>query len=236
MAESGWQQPKKPTNISAYAVVCLEALAQAGLGHVISLGGAFGLLHYLDYRSTHDVDAWWTPDSSPDERRRVVEVLESALAVHGEVRIRRWGEVVSVELREANRTTFSFQIAERSALLEEPIAVDWTSTPIDSLPDLIASKMTALVERGAPRDFRDVYAVCQAGLVTPQSCWQLWRQRQLLIRSDTELDRAQLAVATHLKRIEQHRPIGQISDAEDRRAAQQTRLWYREVFLHVRLD
>lgn len=236
MNEPSLGRPQKPTNISDYAVVCLRALSQVGLGNCLSLGGAFGLLHYLDYRSTHDIDGWWMPESSSHERRRVIEVLESTLAGYGAVRTRRWGEVVSVELREANRTVFSFQIAERSALLQEPIAVEWTDTPIDSLPDLIASKMNALVERGAPRDFRDIRAICQAGLATPQGCWTLWRQRQLLVDGDPNLDRAYLAVATHLKRIEQHRPVEQINDAEDRRVAQQTRLWYREVFLHVRLD
>lgn len=236
MAEGGLLQPKKPTNISAYAEVCLTALSQARLGNLLSLGGAFGLLHYWDYRLTHDVDAWWRPESGADERGQVVDVLESALAVHGAVRIRRWGEVVSIELREANRTIFSFQIAERSALLEEPISVDWTSTPIDSLPDLIASKMNALVERGAPRDFRDIHAICQAGLTTPQRCWELWRERQRLANGETDMSRAQLAVATHLKRIEQHRPIETIDTAEDRYTAQQTRWWYKEEFLNVRLD
>jgi len=35
--------------------------------------------------------------------------------------------------------------------------------------------MVALVERGAPRDFLDIYTVCQAGLVTLEECWELWR-------------------------------------------------------------
>jgi predicted amidophosphoribosyltransferase len=44
--------------------------------------------------------------------------------------------------------------------------------------DLVASKMVALVKRGAPRDFRDVFTVCTAGLTTPSDCWQWWRLRQ----------------------------------------------------------
>jgi len=236
MSESGLRQPQKPKNLSDYAVVCLQALSQAGLGDRLALGGAFGLLHYLDYRSTHDVDGWWNAESGTDERGQVVELLETTLSAYGAVRTRRWGEVVSVELREANHTIFSFQIAERSALLEEPVVVDWTSTPIDSLPDLIASKMNALVERGAPRDFRDIHAICQAELVTAERCWEFWRQRQQLMDGNPDMVRAQLAVATHLKRIEQHRPIEQIDDIEARESAQQTRLWYREVLLNVRLD
>lgn len=202
----------------------------------MSLGRAFGLLHYWDYRSTHDVDAWWRPESGATERGQVVDVLESALAAYGEVRTRRWGEVVSVELRKANRTIFSFQIAERSALLEEPVAVDWTDTPVDSLPDLIASKMNALVERGAPRDFRDIHAICHAGLTTPQECWELWRRRQLLVGSDVGLERAQLAVETQLERIEQSRPLEKIADVRQRTDAQRVRDWYRKEFALVQLD
>lgn len=236
MGETIFGRPQKPTNIPGYAVACVHALSQAGLGHLLSLGGAFGLLHYLDYRSTHDVDGWWSPESSADERHQVVSRLASTLSAFGEVRTRRWGEVVSVELREANRAVFSFQIAERSALLEEPVTVGWTDIPVDSLPDLIANKMNALVERGAPRDFRDVYAVCRAGLTTPQQCWQLWRRRQWLMAEEPDLNRAQLAAETHLERIEQARPLEKIASAEERADAEQVRNWYRMEFLRVRMD
>ena len=51
-----------------------------------------------------------------------------------------------------------FQIAERSAELEASVTGVWPGgIGIDSFKDLVASKMVALVERGAPRDFLDVY-------------------------------------------------------------------------------
>lgn len=236
MNELSFGSPKKPENIPIYATVCLQALSRAGLGASLSLGGAFGLLHYWDYRSTHDVDAWWTPQSGPNERRQVVEILESTLTSCGEVRTRRWGEVVSVELREANRTVFSFQIAERSALLEESVKADWTDIPIDSFSDLIASKMNALVERGAPRDFRDIHAVCQARLVTSQRCWALWQKRQSHMDGDADMDRARLAVETHLERIEQSRPLEKITDSAQQEDAKKVRDWYRKDFFYVQLD
>ena len=55
-------QPRRPANLTRYAELCLRALAEQGLGDALSLGGGLGLLHYLDYRPTHDVDAWWQPD------------------------------------------------------------------------------------------------------------------------------------------------------------------------------
>jgi hypothetical protein len=43
--------------------------------------------------------------------------------------------------------------ARRSARLEEPVPAGWIDIPLDSLADLVASKIAALIERGAPHDF-----------------------------------------------------------------------------------
>lgn len=44
-----------------------------------ALGGAFGLLHYLDYRATDDVDAWWTDTATEADRRQVRQILADVL-------------------------------------------------------------------------------------------------------------------------------------------------------------
>lgn len=225
------KQPSRPTHISEYAVICLRALAAQGLGDRLSLGGAFGLLHYLDYRPTHDVDAWWEPSATENDRRRVIEVVEGALRPFGPVQRRTWGDVVSVELVHEGKVVFGFQIARRSAQLATSELAPWVEVLLDSFSDLVASKMVALVERGAPRDYRDIYALCQQGLTTPSKCWELWRRRQELAASDTRGERARLAVETHLERIAQHRPLQQIVDPDDRVAAEQVRTWFREDFL-----
>jgi len=233
MAKNDAIQSRPPKHIPEYAEACLQALAASGLGEKISLGGGFGLLHYLDYRSTHDVDAWWVPTATAEDRRRVISVLEAALEPFGQVKMRAWGDVVSVELMQEGKTVFSFQIAHRSAQLEPSSLAEWTGVLLDSFPDLLASKMVALVERGAPRDFRDIYALCQAGLTTPQQCWELWRRRQRLAASDTDSDRARLAIETHMARIAQHRPLVQIEDPGKRMEAQQLRAWFGKEFLDV---
>src|SRR5262245_41617568 len=97
-------------------------------------------------------------------------------------------------------------------------------------PDL-ASKMVSLVERGAPRDFRELHALCQSGLATPQECWQLWTQG-----SDTDPYRARLAVETHLMRICLHRPLERIAEPDQRAEAERVRSWFEEEFLHAILD
>ena len=144
-------RPQRPSHLSEYSELCLRGLVEVGLADKLSLGGALGLLHYLDYRQTHDVDAWWAAETTSGERRAVVATLAAALEPHGQVRTRTWGDVVSIELVQEQRKTFSFQIAERTVQLEPATETPWIAVPLDSLADLLASKMMALVERGASR-------------------------------------------------------------------------------------
>ncbi len=216
-------QPKQPAHLSPYARACLDALVKADFAKHISLGGAFGLFHYLDYRSTHDVDAWWSDATTERQRQAVVSALEIALSEFGSVSVRSWGDVASVELIRDNKAVFSFQIAARSSRIQESISAGWIDVPLDSLPDLVASKMVALVERGAPRDFLDIYSLCKARLLNADECWELWRQRQELSGNDKDASRARLAIETHLERIGLHRPLENIADADQREQAHQVR-------------
>ncbi len=229
--------PAKPRHVSPYAKDCLEALAHEGLGDKISLGGAFGLSYYLEYRPTHDVDAWWCPSAGNADRLKAISLLRETLSRYGTVRTRTWGDVVSVELEVGGKIVFTFQIAARSAQLEESRAAPWPhGMLLDSFRDLVAAKMVALVERGAPRDFRDIYTICRAGLADAALCWKLWQQRRSLAGDDTAPGRAKLAVLTHLERIELHRPLDQISDPEQRELAATLRNWFRGSFMDGLVD
>jgi hypothetical protein len=229
-------QPHQPSHLSPYARACLDALVEANLAERISLGGALGLFHYLDYRPTHDVDAWWSEPLTEGQKQEVTQTLETTLAAFGSVNTRSWGDVVSVELSQGGKKVFSFQIAARSTRLEQPISAGWIEVPLDSLSDLVASKMVALVERGAPRDFLDIFSLCQAGMLTIDECWLLWRRRQTQAGSDVDLSRARLAIETHLERITLHRPLEQIADLGQRQQASQLRNWYLNDFLQVKKD
>ena len=225
-------QPQRPGQVSEYAQACLNALSSSAYGQRISLGGAFGLAHYFEYRTTYDVDAWWIEPVSHEERQHIVQILEGALRSFGEVRTRAWGDVVSVELRQQGKTVFSFQIARRSAQLQAPVPSPWPGgIRVDSFDDLVASKMAALVERGAPRDFRDIYMLCQRGQCDVARCWELWQERQRLAGEDMDRKRAAVAIETHLARLEQARPLVNIADAEQRAGAEQLRAWFRVEFL-----
>jgi hypothetical protein len=229
-------QPHQPSHLSPYARACLDALVEANLAERISLGGALGLFHYLDYRPTHDVDAWWSEPLTEGQKQEVTQTLETTLAAFGSVNTRSWGDVVSVELSQGGKKVFSFQIAARSTRLEQPISAGWIEVPLDSLSDLVASKMVALVERGAPRDFLDIFSLCQTGMLTIDECWLLWRRRQTQAGSDVDLGRARLAIETHLERITLHRPLEQIADLGQRQQASQLRNWYLNDFLQVKKD
>jgi len=226
----------RPQHTPEHAEICLEALVRRDLGDKISIGGAFGLLHYHDYRPTNDVDAWWEPDATEEDRQRVVDAIREALGAVGEVRLRTWGDVVSIELVRGSKKVFSFQIAKRSARLQPSRPAPWIGVLLDSFSDLVANKMVALVERGAPRDFRDVYALCHSGLTTPADCWRLWRERLERSGAESDAERARLAVETHLERIVRYRPLESIADPAERRLAGEARAWYRKELLDALMD
>ncbi len=224
-------EPRRPKQISEYAQASLNALASTGHGKWISLGGAFGLAHYLEYRGTHDVDAWWLESATNDARQQVVHTLENALRPFGQVRTRSWGDVVSVELVREGKAVFSFQIARRSAQLAESLPSSWPGIRIDNFDDLVASKMVALVERGAPRDLLDIFTLCQRGLIDVSHCWNLWDKRQRLAGEDADRHRAELAIRTHLERIELARPLDEINNSKERAAAERLRNWFKKEFI-----
>ncbi len=223
---------RRPTRISEYALACLEAISASTDRESVSLGGAFALAHYLEYRTTNDVDAWWTDRASRESRDATVRTIEEALTRFGVVRTRRWGDVTSVELSRDEGVVFSFQIAQRSAKLAESVESPWAGIQLDTLDDLVASKMAALIERGAPRDLLDIYTLCHAGLESVENCWDLWTRRQELAGETAERARAFLAVETHLKRLALVRPLESIASETDRAAADRLRTWFREEFFH----
>ena len=193
-------------------------------------------VRYLDYRATHDVDAWWIETVTEQDKNLIAQTLEKSLISFGKVKIRKWGEVVSVELMQENKTVFSFQIASRSVQIEKSVSANWINVPLDSFADLVASKMIALVERGSPRDFLDIFSICQAELVTVHECWSLWHKRQMLANSDVNMGRARLAIETHLARIATHRPLNKIANAPEREQAEKLRTWFLKNFLEVTND
>lgn len=220
-----------PKSLNSFAHACLEALKKSDVGQFIALGGAVGLAHYHDYRTTKDVDAWWSYKATEKDKKSVIEVIKTTLENFGEVSIRRFGDVVSIDLRQGKQVSFNFQIATRSALLLPPVKSPWYPIALDSFDDLVASKMTALIVRGAPRDFLDIYEICRQKQRTIPNCWKLWQEREDKRGiTDVDLKIGCEALLLHLTRIEKVRPLETIDNVEQRNNAKKVRDWFKHEF------
>jgi hypothetical protein len=76
--------PTRPAQLSRYAEVVLQALAGAGLGHKISLGGALGLQHYCRecWRLWRERQQRAGSDLDPYRARLAIETHLSRIAQH----------------------------------------------------------------------------------------------------------------------------------------------------------
>ncbi|MBV8367529.1 MAG: nucleotidyl transferase AbiEii/AbiGii toxin family protein [Candidatus Eremiobacteraeota bacterium] len=219
-------EPVKPKHLNPFAAAFLERLQGQSQAEQFVLGGYFALKHYLDYRETGDVDAWWRSREDPHALAAAREAFMQTAAEFGySVRERTWGETISLEAFDGGNKAFSFQVSVRTVEIDPPVASPWGRFPIETLDDNVASKMMALVARGAPRDFVDIKEIVDSGLLTIDRCWQLWNAK----RPGIEIEDARLRVKMHLATIEARRPIERIPAAE-RPAAERLRAWYRDVF------
>jgi hypothetical protein len=196
------KNPSLPKNIDPYSQACIQALENSEYGKFISLGGAFALSHYYQYRTTKYIDAWWGKEATAIIQEKIILIVKSTLSNFGGVEIQKWGDVVSIELIIDRIKVFSFQIAIRSGLINQPLTSPYKTILLDSLEDLIAAKMSALVARGAPRDFNDIHHLCIFAKVHIQTCWELWEKRNQLSKEKTPRIRAIIAIRSHLSRLE----------------------------------
>lgn len=212
------------------AAEILSALTAFPEAEELVLGGYFALRQYADYRATNDLDAWWRTGKTERTMACLRQVMVGVAERHDLVFAERaWGETVSLELAEDGRKIFSLQVAVRSIELESPTVSRWPPVLVESLADNLGSKMSALVQRGAPRDFVDVHEAVARGIATVDQCWAWWAGKNPGI--DRRLARAQ--VLRHLEGIEQRRPIDSIGEPREREAAARTRAWTRGTLLDV---
>ena len=206
-------EPRVPSNLNPYARELLEMLrGQPAARHIIP-GGGVALSHYHEYRETVDVDAWWVQIPNEADLEETVALLRATMRALGErggfdYSERKWGDTLSLELRRGSRKIFSFQISTRDVQLEPPVEAEWSPVKIEAFRDNLGSKMNALVERGAPRDFVDIATVCLAGIVTVAECWTAWRDKG----SRRDSVEAKCIVLRSLAVLEVRRPIEKFGD------------------------
>jgi hypothetical protein len=219
-------EPRKPEHPDPFAVAFLERLQDRPEAEQFVLGGGFALKHYLDYRSTADIDAWWRSGLDAGALNAAREAFADVAHRFGySVRERATGAMTSIEAVDGNRKVFSFQVAVRDIELEQPLRSPWGRFPIETADDNIAAKMNALVNRGAPRDFRDIREIVRAGIASVDRCWHLWAAKNL----GRDAGEARREVQRLLAGIEARRPLGLLKP-DERESALDLRRWFRDVF------
>lgn len=224
--------PKRPLKLPLLALKILERfqkLKESDAQSVI-IGGGIALKHYLDKRETQDIDAWWKNGKNESGFLAIKEAMKSiADEANLLMTIRSFGVTDSFELKDkkSGNKIFSFQIATRDKQLEKPHLSPWAPLLIESLVDNVASKMNALVNRGAPRDFVDIYNVVESGILSIGRCWEVWK-----LKNPDGIERvAKDSISTHLNRLNIKRPLEKIDIMEERENAKRLRDWFGDKFL-----
>lgn len=216
--------PKPPIRLHAVAREILDELRGQPAAAMLILGGGVALQHYCEYRETRDIDAWWSDQPSAETQTLIERIMQSVGRRHQlTLRVRNWGETQSFELQKAAQTVFSFQVAVRSIALEPALPSSWFPVQIETLFDNLGAKMNAVVNRGAPRDFLDVYSVVDRGLITVEDLWVLWSRKN----QNGDVQAAKANVAKKLVELEARRPLSSLSDSKDRDSAERVRTWIR---------
>jgi len=217
--------PKRPTSLPKLAEEILDSVAQSSGATEVVLGGGIALKHYVDFRSTYDIDAWWRRDRDAQAIEQIKAAMQRVAEKNNlKLSYRQSGTTESLELSDqaTGQKVFSFQIAVRDVTLEDAVPSSWPPIAIETLRENIGAKMNALVNRGAPRDFLDVYEVVTRGLLTVEDCWHLWQAKN----KSGSIDRAQQDVLASLARIEQRRPLDSLP-MQEKEKAKLVREWVR---------
>jgi hypothetical protein len=220
--------PQRPSNLHPLAEELLDLLKDHPEASEIVIGGGVALSHYSEHRDTFDLDAWWKSQPKPETIELVRAAMKQIAQLHRSAfEEHQRGDVISFNITEAGvQKVFSFQIAQRDQYLDRPVPSLWDPVLLETFSDNVASKMVALVDRGAPRDFVDIHQIVSRDLISLEECWDLYLQK----RQDADLEAAKQQVLEHLERIEARRPLDSITNPEERSHAESVRSWFYEHF------
>ncbi|MEW6752783.1 MAG: nucleotidyl transferase AbiEii/AbiGii toxin family protein [Candidatus Latescibacterota bacterium] len=217
-------RPTPPAVLDALAAAVLARLQGHQAASHLVLGGGVALQHYCPYRPTVDVDGWWLDRARQETEALLDQVVRSLARERGlTYRRRTFGDTQSYELAAGGRTIFTVQVSVRSVAIDEPLPSAWPPVQIESFRDNLGAKMSALVGRGAPRDFTDVFEVCRRQLASEGDCWSLWR----LKNPGQDATEAKARVLHHLEQLAARRPLADIPAGEERERAERLRAWVR---------
>jgi hypothetical protein len=221
-------KPKIPAYIDPLGTAILLKLHRNPAMSGVILGGGFALQHYHEFRPSHDIDAWWSDAPTEGAKSAISEAVQEVAREHAfEFRKRFWNETFSYEIvnPDTKKNVFSFQIATRDVALDPPLPSAWEPLLIETLRDNVGSKMNALADRGAPRDFIDIHELVQAGVCTIRECWELWQMKN----PGADLGEAKDKVMQKISELEARTPLDRVPE-ERRAAAAQRRAFFKERF------
>jgi len=226
------------SEVQPLAAELLERLKAQPWAANLVVGGYVALAAHLPQgptRRTRDIDAWWRRGTTQSERDDVISglktVFQAIADAHGLRFVHRQSGIESFQLHSATdrKALFSFQIGERTIELQDPIrSTRFDPMTLETLDDNLASKMNALVIRGAPRDFMDIYEASHMQQVcTTDALWDLWANKN----PGASVDGARNQALRHLESIELRRPLTAVRDEQERRRVAAIRNWSREDLL-----
>ena len=139
----------------------LNAIGQSALGDTFYLTGGTALsAFYLEHRYSEDLDFFTADPLAVNRVAPILQEIATQLAV--QVAFTRvlgsflecfvWDAQERVKLDFAQDTPYRLQPLRRHELHH---------VYLDSLPDIAANKLSALFDRAEPKDFVDVYFLCQ---------------------------------------------------------------------------
>ncbi len=214
--------PKQPERLDPLAREVLEQLCGQEFASEIIIGGGVALQHYLPFRTTVDLDAWWQGSPTEASRNLLLSVMQTVANHRGyDLHLRRFRDTESYELKHEDRKVFSFQISKRTIELDVPLESSWPPVRIETFRDNLGAKMNAVVNRGAPRDFVDVFKVCESCLTSAADCWKFWQEKN----PGHDLSQAKIKVMQNLLDLETRRPLDSIPDGPKRLDAAAVRSW-----------
>lgn len=108
-----------------------------------------------------------------------------------------------------------------------------TTVSLDGFSDLVSNKMVALVERGSPQDFLDIYTLCYEGLTTASGCWQLWKIRQESTGHMVKTKWAKMAVLNHVAQLAETYPSEKRADSIEPSTISDIQMWFETDFLET---
>ncbi|MEO6913006.1 MAG: nucleotidyl transferase AbiEii/AbiGii toxin family protein [Candidatus Baltobacteraceae bacterium] len=223
-------EPEVPHNIDPLGLEILGKLRDNPAAGEIIIGGGFALAHYHEFRETHDIDGWWVSAPTQQAKAAIRDAVETTASQNGyDFRERAWGETFSYEILRKDATSgkiFSFQMATRDVHIDPPRKSLWSPVLLETLRDNIASKMNALVDRGAPRDFIDIYELISVGICSIEECWSLWQ----LKNPETSVSQAKDKLLQKMTQIEARTSLEKM-EPEPRAIAVKRREFFTTAFL-----